>query len=133
MKAGVFLRYWKGIRVTENRFYICEKFYPFLYVEIESARRAYILNLRAPNGVPDAAARSEHNGQMYWRNRTNGIVHGTKPNEPIFLIEETVEEFKHQTDTIVAKFWHVIIGDKVGWIIVQDWLEIKPLRKDNAK
>jgi len=55
----------------------------------------------------------------FWSEQTNSKVTYSNPSEPIFLIK--AEDF----------YWNVIIGEKIGWIIAEEWLGIKEL--NNAK
>jgi len=61
--------------------------------------------------VPPAVAAA-----IYWSKELNCTVRYSKPNEIfIFLKEEIVEEHK---------YLNVLFGDKHGWIVYKDWLEI---------
>ena len=119
---------------NSNPFYVCEDYFLLIYetkenaaagrampgwvdpaaVAVATAAVAGRLVLRG--GVPlygEAAAE-------YWSKRLNSRVLFSNPNEPIFLIKKE------------DKYWHVIIGERVGWIIAEDWIGIKEL-KNNAK
>jgi len=54
-----------------------------------------------------------------WSVESGRKVLFSQPHEPIFLVEEPVDNF-----------WNVIIGERVGWIIEGDWLGIKELVND---
>jgi len=53
----------------------------------------------------------------YWTKKLNCKVTFSNPSEPIFVIKKC------------DKFWNVLIGEKIGWIIVEDWLTIKKLNE----
>ena len=86
---------------NNNPFYICEKYYLLIYETKENA-------VAAPSMA--AAAWPE-----YWSKELNSRVSFSNPNEPIFLVKNE------------GKYWNVIIGERGGWIIVEDWLRLKAL------
>jgi len=54
----------------------------------------------------------------YWLERDlKSKVEYTQLNEPIFVLK------KEEND----KFWNVIVGEKIGWIIAEEWMELKLL------
>ena len=55
---------------------------------------------------------------VYWSKELKTKITHSNLNEPIFVIGKE------------GKFWNVIIGERIGWIIAEDWLELKPLERE---
>ena len=95
--------------MTNNPFYVCEKYYLLIYETKEDAS--------PPN--PGFSAISDHN-RKYMSNIFSKELMSTVacsiPGEPIFVVEKE------------DKYWHVIIGERIGWIIVEDEAELKNLK-----
>jgi hypothetical protein len=69
---------------------------------------------------PNAAEMAGETAQL-WSQELNMKVTYSNPKEPIFVIEKK------------GKQWHVIIGEKIGWIVAEEFLEIQPLVVNNGK
>jgi hypothetical protein len=95
-----------------NKFYACPRFYLLVYETREAASCGEHMT------VGDITPTTATN---YLSTKTNSKVTYSKPGEPIFKIKED------------GKYWNVIIGEKVGWIIVASWLEIKELINDQRQ
>ena len=55
-----------------------------------------------------------------WSGRINSKIIFSSPNEPIFLIKMEQDAYTQRT-----QYWNVIIGEKIGWIIVHDWMDVR--------
>ena len=69
------------------------------------------------------AKRSAH----MWTIELKSKVTYTTPNEPILLLSYITPE------SFDGDYWHVIVGERVGWIIAYGWLHMKLLEKQNGK
>jgi hypothetical protein len=123
-----------------NQFFVCDKFYLVFYETLEDAELVYMsaagsvccenfeigkLDLSA-GYRPHVMACEEDwisGCRAYWYASTKVKLSFLPPNELIYLLN-IVSPIKTS-----EKYWHVIIGEKIGYIIVDDWLEIKQLRK----
>lgn len=124
---------------TGSVFYICEDHYLLIY-----ETRDAIVNAKQNTGEPASmsrkisslssidtiptpairyhvARRSSDNIHVatsvarYWEHKLKSKVVFCLPKEPIFVIEKQ------------NIHWHVIIGNKIGWIEAANWLELKEL------
>jgi hypothetical protein len=57
--------------------------------------------------------------KTFWKYEKDLYANFSYPNDVILLLEE--EKIQE------VLFWHVIIGEKIGWIIVHEWMEVNPL------
>jgi len=57
----------------------------------------------------------------YWSKKLGCSVRYSEPDEIfIFIKEEIIEEQKY-----LKKYLNVLFGDKQGWIVYKDWMEIE--------
>jgi len=111
--------------MLNNPFYACEKYYLLIYETKKiaawakatpspcSAWTAAEVAVAAETAVVAVVAVAAE----YWSKRLNSRVLFSNPGEPIFLIKKE------------DKYWNVIIGEKIGWIIADDWLGLKLLNE----
>jgi hypothetical protein len=98
---------------TNSSFFVCKDYFLLFYETREDALAATAADSgRCGSTSWSRAAAAEAN---YWSKELNSRVTFSNPGEPIFVIRKDEE------------YWNVIIGERIGWIIVKDWLEIKPL------
>jgi hypothetical protein len=104
--------------MEKKSFYICENCL-LVYETKESAREANIIAASASRGATACTVwgyyKDKEEWANYWARRVSSKVMFSDPNEPILVLKK--EE----------KFWNVIIGEKIGWIIVSDFTAIMPL------
>lgn len=119
-----------------NKFYVCEKYYLLIYETKQASDKALAATtlaadrsgLLAQGAAFAASASLTAAGGVslgdHWSEKLKSKVLYSNPREPIFVIKKEEE-----------RFWNVIIGEKIGWIIVQNWLEIKELKQgfENVK
>lgn len=112
--------------MNTNPFYICQKYCLLIYETRERAaatsktamERAHSGDIVERSGVaywgpdPERAVRVTAD---FWSQYLKSKVIFSLPKEPIYVISKD------------HHYWHVIIGNKFGWIIVRDWLQIKQL------
>lgn len=95
-----------------GKLYACEKFHLMFYPDQETAAaaaRSHQPSSADPiGGLPFALA-------AHWSNRFGKPVSYAEKNIPLLVLK--AEE----------KFYEVMIEDKKGWIIYEDWLEIKEI------
>jgi hypothetical protein len=109
-----------------NSFFVCKRYYLYLFETIGAAEIAYpdkaclaigiMGNIR--HGSPNFSAKR-------LTEKLGSVVRYTMPSEPIFLIEKEKYSTRYGTDH--CEFWHVIVGEHVGWLCVTDTSEIEPL------
>jgi len=88
-----------------GKLYKCSDHYILIYPTRENAMVAE----QATAAVAWAAG--------YWSKKLGCSVRCSEPNEIfIFIKEEIIEEHK---------YLNVLFGDKQGWIIYEDWMEIE--------
>lgn len=92
-----------------GKLYICEKFFLLLYPDWKTANAAAVRT--GSGGGTDAAA-------AYWSKWFGKPVSYIDKNIPILVLNK-------------EKFYEVLAGDRKGWIIYQDWLEIKEISNEN--
>ena len=51
-----------------------------------------------------------------------------EPNEPILLITQCIGHREFEDE-----LWFILAGEKIGWIHVFDWMNLKRLKADDAK
>jgi len=75
----------------------------------------------------EIAARSikMHNAKL------TGQIYYSIPNEPIFLLKKKIHKIKMFQNPLYenVEFWNVIVGEKIGWIIAENNINIKQLEK----
>lgn len=96
-----------------GKLYSCSKYFLMLYPDKKTAAAV----LRAGDGgaaLPAAAAFAAATAS-YWSKRLGKSVSYCNPKTPLLVL--AVEE----------KYIEVLVGDKRGWIIYQDWCVIKEI------
>jgi hypothetical protein len=94
--------------IEVGKLYICSKYFLLLFPDKDSAADAAAAAGTA--AAPDAPAAA------YWTRELGKPVSYCNPKTPLLVL--AVEE----------KYVEVLAGDKRGWIINMDWLEIKDIR-----
>jgi hypothetical protein len=88
-----------------GKLYICEEYFLLLYPDPETATAAGSSDVRA-----DAADAAD-----YWSNRFGKPVLYAKKNIPLLILNNR------------EKYVEVLAGDRKGWIIFNDYLNIKEI------
>jgi len=99
--------------MTNNQFFITDKVFIFIYETKEAATKAtasWAKAIAVANEPPLIWIE-------YWSKRLNSRVTFSTPNEPIFVIKKDED------------YWHVIIGERVGWIVSRGPLGLKEINK----
>jgi len=110
------------VNFKTGKLYKCSECLLIIYPTREKATVAAMMTIRA-QGTPWAAtARTSLDPSLvsmaasYWSKELNCTVRYSEQNEIfIFLKEEIIEE---------QKYLNVLFGDKQGWIVWKNWLEI---------
>ena len=109
--------------MKHDRLFICNDYHIFLYSTFDVAVQQIACgNINVVAEETMLAAREQ---TAWWTIYTQELVTFTRPDWPIFLVEKT--EFNN------PDFWHVISGERSGWIIFKKWLNIKPLENNGIK
>ena len=59
-------------------------------------------------------------------------INFSQPYEPIFVLSKETHHFVNGMTKFDREIWHVIIGEKIGWIYVDsNWKDIHPMICDN--
>jgi hypothetical protein len=87
-----------------GKLYICEEFFLLLYPDQETAAAA---------AAATPAAAGIHT--TYWTGKLGKSVLYAKKNIPLLSLNNK------------EKYVEVLVEEKVGWIIVEDWLVIKEI------
>jgi len=114
------------MKIQGDSFYICRYFYLFLYETKEAAILAKIKAspMAGYEYAPSNAAgiqgseRIARNFVRDWSHILKAKVSVLLPSQPILLL--SVEN---------DKICKVIVGEKIGWIIAEDWLRIDRLER----
>lgn len=108
-----------------GKLYVCKKYYLLTYETKEIIENAF------PEGaareiaagtelVSDFVAAAFASGvATYWSGVLASKVGLVKRNEPMLFLEEENE------------FRKILVGEKIGWIVVADWMKIRTLEKEN--
>jgi len=113
-----------------GKLYKCSEYFLIIYPTRENAMsamasltrilpasRAVFCSALAAWCAPARARRAAAQAASYWSKELNCTVRYSEPDEIfIFLKEEIIEE---------QKYINVLFGDKQGWIIYEDWMEIE--------
>lgn len=94
--------------MLDKSLYVCDDYHLMIYETEEKATLDAAVPATCPQLDVDAA---------YWSKRLKCKVTYSNPKEPIFVISEHVD------------CWHVIIGEKIGWINYRSWTGIRKLTK----
>jgi len=87
-----------------DSFYVCENFCLLIYQTKEEASRPCRVSAMHPS------ARS------VWRNtELHTKITYSNPQEPIFVIKKE------------NLYWNIIVGERIGWIIIEKWLGIREM------
>jgi hypothetical protein len=92
-----------------GKLYICEEYFLLLYPDQEAAVIAR--GFAASHAWVRRAGRD-----AYWSSRLGKPVLYTEKNIPILVLNSK------------EKFYEVLAGDRKGWIIYQDWSELKEIQ-----
>ena len=90
-----------------GKLYICEEFFLLLYPDPETAAAA--ANTTAADTTAAAVVAD------YWSNRFGKPVLYAKKNIPLLVLNNKEE------------YVEVLAGDRKGWIVIEDWLELKEI------
>ena len=90
-----------------GKLYICEEYFLLLYPDPETAAAG----ATAVGGTAEAAAAAD-----YWSNRFGKPVYYAEKKVPLLVLNNKKE------------YIEVLAGDKKGWIIYADWLELKEIQ-----
>jgi len=109
--------------MQNNLLYTCNECFIFIFETKEKAIEANSLYEDAVSRtilIEEYAASSfvaeAKFATQYWTKRLGGTkVIYSNPKEPIFVVSRE------------DKYWNVIIGEKIGWIIAEEWLELKEI------
>ena len=94
-----------------GKLYLCEEYFLLLYPDQEDAAAAAHYH---------AAARTSAAVQStYWTRKLGKPVLYVKKNIPLLILNNR------------EKYVEVLAGDRKGWIIYQDWLELKEISNEN--
>jgi len=96
------------MKLEVGKLYTCEKYFLLLFPDPETVGAAYAHNDRSAAADFGAAA-------AYWSNRFGKPVLYAEKNIPILVIQNKEE------------YIEVLSGDKSGWIVYQDWLNLKEI------
>jgi hypothetical protein len=102
-----------------GKLYICEEYFLLLYPDQEAAvppavaRRSHAASAPA---VPAASADIAAARAAYWSSRLGKPVLYTEKNIPLLVLNREEE------------YIEVLVGDRKGWIIFQDWLVLKEIK-----
>ena len=102
----------------ENPFFICKDYCLLIYETKDHATSAAVM-AAAAFGASAAVAGVAKYYADHWSKPLKSKVLYSNPGDIIFFIRK---EFVKEDE-----FWFVIIGEKVGWIIVRDWMKIEEL------
>lgn len=96
--------------IQNNTFFVCEDYYLFLFETENGARDADLLGY-----FPDKKLieKGLSNSVAWWSTELKEKVTRANPGELVYLLDR------------IDKWWHVIIGERIGWIIAEDWLSFK--------
>jgi hypothetical protein len=105
-----------------EKLYVCEQYYLMLYPDKETATAASSAALAATaTATTDAATPAiAATAAAYWSKRFDKPVNYCNPETPL-LVLNTEQEYVE-----------VLAGDKVGWIINEDSLNIKDISIEAA-
>jgi len=89
-----------------GKLYVCEEYFLLLYPDVSSAAEG-----SAASTISSGAA----NNSAYWTKQLGKPVSYCEKSDVLLILS---------VDGIYAE---VLAGDKIGWIIVKDWLYLKEL------
>ena len=97
-----------------GKLYICEEYFLLLYPDQEACADAAAVTAIGSGGTVTAGAHA-----AYWSRKLGKSVSYTDKNIPILSLNNK------------EKYVEVLAGDRKGWIIYQDWLELKEISNEN--
>ena len=105
------------MKLEVGKLYICEEYFLLLYPDQEASAAAahYHAAARTSAAAADEEVHSAAGQSTYWTRKLGKSVLYAKKNIPILVLNSK------------EKFYEVLAGDRKGWIIYQDWLELKEI------
>lgn len=91
-----------------GKLYTCEKFHLLFYPDPDTAAAAAAEHAHVAAAAAGAAA-------AFWSNRLGKFVFYVDKNTPILILNNKEE------------YIEVLVGEKKGWIIYRDWLNLKEI------
>ena len=100
-----------------GKLYICEQYFLLLYPDQEASAAAahYHAAARTSAAAADEEVHSAAGQSTYWSRKLGKPVLYAKKNIPLLILNNR------------EKYVEVLAGDRKGWIIYQDWLELKEI------
>jgi hypothetical protein len=100
----------------ENRFYICEEYWLVIF---EKMVEPIVLNKygKYKCGIKTTRQSAVEIGAQRMTRQLGMKVTFCEPKEPILVLQKN------------GIYWNVIVGEKIGWIVTREILNIKPLCK----
>jgi hypothetical protein len=111
-----------------NKLHVCPGYFLIVYETENFAHHAIETRKATYNGEPskfvrnrirEAIARDDLLAAIltadYWANKFKCKVWAIRPNIPFLILDKR------------DRYWNVLIGGKIGWIIIRPWLEIKEI------
>lgn len=96
--------------------YVCDDFYFFIYETQEKAKE-----VRTHQRSIDDTLVSVQELAMWRETGLGSKVMFSTPGEPILFLE------KGKTTDYGEECWHVLIGEKIGWIVLRPFIEFRNL------
>ena len=93
-----------------GKLYTCEKFHLLFYPDPDTAAATTVAAADEDADAPAAAAAA-----AFWSNRLGKFVFYVDKNTPILILNNKEE------------YIEVLVGEKKGWIIYRDWLNLKEI------
>lgn len=108
--------------IKNNLYKTSEKSYILIY-QTENLAKTMVIEARKEQSKPVLSAHClvKLLGTMsatYWSNKFNTVVHCSDPDDVICIIE------KKNSPIPNTELWYCIIGEKIGWIIVDDKVDM---------
>ena len=94
-----------------GKLYLCEQYFLLLYPD----QKASAVGAHYQDAARTSADDEGNAAVAYWSKRLGKPVLYVKKNIPILVLNSK------------EKFYEVLAGDRKGWIIVEDWLELKEI------
>ena len=103
-----------------GKLYLCEDYSLLLYPDPETAADTCdATGAVAIATAPSASTARADAAAAYWTRKLGKSVSYTDKNIPLLILNNKKE------------YIEVLAGDKKGWIIYQDWLELKEISNEN--
>jgi len=110
-----------------GEFFTSARYYLYLFETMGAAEIAYPDKACLAIGVMGNIRHTPPNFNA--KNLTEmlgSMVRYTMPGEPILLLEK--EKYSTRWGTNHCEFWHVIVGEKIGWLCMTNESDIEMLR-----